>query len=215
MKFLSATKTLINIAFQYVIRTVKEYDIDESHALGHSMNVYNFANRIYNHECVFQPQLKTKYDVIMTSAILHDMCDKKYLYNEEHGANDIEQYIKPHMDETDAFYMKKIILTMSYSTVKLRGYPTDMGAYLLAYHIVREADLLSAYDVERTIIYKMIKENRNYTEAVAHTIAFFTNRVLLYRKENLFITNYSKLLSYKLHQQCALKIALLQNAGFN
>jgi hypothetical protein len=41
---------LINQAFRFVIQTSQEYCIDESHALKHSMEVFNYANNIYESE---------------------------------------------------------------------------------------------------------------------------------------------------------------------
>ena len=41
---------------------------------------------------------------------------------------------------------------MSYSKVKVHGYP-ELGDYQLAYHIVRESDLLTAYNIPRSIVY--------------------------------------------------------------
>ena len=51
-----------------------------------------------------------------------------------------------------------IIGSMSYSKVKKNGFP-ELGDYQTEYNIVREADLLAAYDIDRAIIYR-IKERQ-------------------------------------------------------
>ena len=90
---------------------------------------------------------------------------------------------------------------MSYSTVKKNGYP-DLGIYQQAYHIVREADLLAAYDIPRCIIYNMNKFNSSYLEALIEMKFIFENRVLQYMSDNLFITEYSNKKAKILHEKC-------------
>jgi hypothetical protein len=91
-----------------------------------------------------------------------------------------------------------IISTMSYSTVKKSGYP-ELGKYQLAYHIVRESDLLTAYELERCIIYKMIHDKYSYKKALELSLELFETRILQYIKDNLFITDYSKNKAEELH----------------
>ncbi len=87
---------------------------------------------------------------------------------------------------------------MSYSKVKLNGYP-DLGEFQHAFHIVREADLLAAYDMDRCVIYAMEVEKYNYVEALERAKQLYAGRVMKYREDNLFITSYSKRKSLKLH----------------
>ena len=196
MKLCSAS-TIVNAAFNFVIFTSKKYNIDESHSLKHSIDVFNFANKIYNSEINKSPFLLEQKDIIHASAILHDMCDKKYM-NEGDGVLNINKYMEPYMPQTELKVVSDIISTMSYSKVKKNGYP-NLGNYQLAYNIVREADLLSAYDVDRCLIYQMMHEKFNYSDSLKLVYDLFENRVLKYRGDNLFITNYSKSKSYDLH----------------
>ena len=46
---------LLTKLFKFVITTSRIYNIDESHGLGHSMNVLNFANKIINSEIIKNP----------------------------------------------------------------------------------------------------------------------------------------------------------------
>jgi HD superfamily phosphodiesterase len=64
-----------------------KYNIDESHGLPHSMNVLLYAKKIYDVEVIKFPQLVDQEHVVYASAILHDMCDKKYM-NEIEGIQD-------------------------------------------------------------------------------------------------------------------------------
>lgn len=203
--------TLINIinhAFNYVLKSSNILNIDESHGLKHSMDVYNFASKIYENEVINSPYLKEQREIIFVSAILHDMCDKKYI-TEKTGLDMIKNHMNTCMTTSNLDIVGNIISTMSYSKVKLNGYP-DLGNYQLAYHIVREADLMSAYDIDRCIIYGMYKEEINYDEALLRALDLFNNRILKYRSDGLFVTNYSKKESIKLHIKAENDIEILK-----
>ena len=200
---------IINCAFKYVIRTSKLYNFDESHALKHSMDVYNFANKIYESEKELNPFLENQKEIIYVSAIIHDMCDKKYM-SEIDGIKMIKIYLSNYISLQNINIISDIILTMSYSKVKLNGYP-DIGEYQLAYHIVREADLLSSYDINRSIIYSMYKENNNdYDKALQSSIDLFDTRISKYIDNNLFITNYSKNEALILHKNAEIDVEILR-----
>jgi len=190
---------LINQAFRFVIQTSQEFNIDESHSLKHSLEVFNYANSIYESEVVKFPQLEKQREIISLASIVHDMCDKKYM-DEDLGIENMNKYMKEYIAPEDLEIVSNIIKTMSYSKVKINGYP-DFGEYQLAYHIVREADLLAGYDLDRCFIYRMIHCKFNYTDAVVESKNLFENRVLNYRKDKLFVTNYSKNKSLLLHKR--------------
>lgn len=196
---LSNLNQLVNIAFQYVIQTSKKYQIDESHSLKHSMDVLHFSNQIYQSELISNPSLKNHKEIIFASSILHDMCDKKYM-EESQGILEMRNYLEQQtaLKHQEIEVISTIISTMSYSTVKKNGYP-DLGEYQLAYHIVREADLLAAYELERCIIYKMMKQHHSYTDAVDLSLTLFQERILLYLSDQLFITDFSKTKALELH----------------
>ena len=199
---------MINRGFNYVVETSKLYNIDESHALKHSMEVYQFAKQIYQSELTINPNVEKFKEIIFMAAIGHDMCDKKYM-NEKEGILKYQMYLFGYMSSSDLEIVGKIIGTMSYSKVKVKGYP-DLGDYLLAYHIVREADLLAAYDIDRCIIYSMYKENCQYNKALEIALDLFDYRVFRMRKDRLFITKYSKKESLKLHKKAKKSVETLR-----
>jgi hypothetical protein len=77
---------------------------------------------------------------------------------------------------------------------------------MLAYHIVREADLLAGYDVERCIIYQMMHEKYSYVHSLRFVKELFHKRMLKYREDNLFVTEYSKNKSLELHENSIKKL---------
>jgi hypothetical protein len=212
MKILPTALSLINLinrGFRYVIETSEVYKIDESHALKHSIEVYGWTKKIYNSELIQNPYLEDQKEIIYMAAIGHDMCDKKYM-NEKEGIIQYQNYLSDQMTPPDLEIMGKIIGTMSYSKVKVNGYP-NLEKFQLAYHIVRESDLLSAYDIDRCIIYGMYVEKLEYDMALKRAIELFDSRVLKYRSDNLFVTEYSKKESLKLHKKAIKELEFLKN----
>jgi len=194
---------LLNALFQFVMLMTVKHKIDDSHGLKHSMDVLHFAKNIYDSEvmkstCLREPEQER---VIYISAVVHDMCDKKYM-EESVGIAEIRDFLQGtclvEKHEIDA--VEKIISTMSYSTVKKKGFP-DLGKYQHAYHIVREADLLSAYDFDRCMVYGMEKQHSNINDAYLHARELFYNRVLKYDHDELFFTDYSKECSKTLYKR--------------
>jgi HD superfamily phosphodiesterase len=179
-----------------------KYKIDTSHSEIHSMDVLHFANSIYESEISLYPILKQQTDVIYTAAVLHDMCDKKYM-NTDEGLDEIQKYFGNEINENDLFHAKNIMKTMSYSYVKKNGYP-DLGDYQMAYNLVREADLLSSYDFDRSIIYHLNKGN-TLTESYSNALDLFENRVFKYNSDKLLTYDYSirisKILTSQAHSR--------------
>jgi hypothetical protein len=190
--------------FQIVNLISAKYNIDESHGIIHSMQILHYAHDIYEKEKYNYPilQQEQQKEIIYIAAVLHDMCDKKYM-NETDGIQDIYNNWNELFTDSDTKNLEiatKIMNTMSYSKVKKFGFP-DLGDYQMAYHIVREADLLCAYDFDRSIIYHMRKHNCNLLESYTNAVSIFNERILQHNNDNLFVTEYSKRKSFQLHIQ--------------
>jgi len=179
----------LNQLFTFVLSMSKKHHIDSSHSEGHSMDVLRFADSIYRSQLDLFPSLNEQTNVIYSAAVLHDMCDKKYMTQDE-GIQEIEHFLQNKLTSEEIYYTKRIIETMSYSTVKKYGYP-ELGNYQMAYHVVREADLLSAYDFDRCMIYHMNRGNQ-LTDAYHDALQLFKNRVFNYNTDKLLISNYAQ-----------------------
>lgn len=209
---------------QYVLLTSRKKGIDETHGLGHSINVLMNSHNIFENEKNNYPQIKPMENIIYASAMLHDMCDKKYM-DEKDGIRELDNVLyenklssikkvdygidiagpftlfpnqpnyimKPkfNFEDEEIDVIKKIIGTMSYSTVKKQGFP-ELGKYIMAYHIVREADLLAAYDFDRALMYDMYKNDSSLEEAFQNSEDLFEKRIFRHKDDNLLITDYSK-----------------------
>lgn len=203
--------SLLSKLLHFVLIASKKHSIDESHGVSHSMNVLIYANKIFEHTVVNYPILKKDEKLIYVSAILHDMCDKKYM-NEKEGIREIEDFLQDNnaLNPTEVNISKQIMATMSYSKVKVDGFPV-LGGYQKAYHVVREADLLTAYDFDRCMIYKMNKNGGNVDEAFNDAEELFKNRVLKHNEHGLFLLDYSKKESLILHNNALQRIASWRN----
>jgi len=200
--------SLFTKLFKFVIYTVAKHNIDESHGLSHAFNILLHANKIYESELKKYPDLAKYEKVIYVASIVHDACDKKYM-DVEVGLYEIEQLLfreNMGLSSSDIDAVRDIISTMSYSKVKQHGFPS-LGEYQRAYHIVREADLLCAYDFDRCMIYQMSTHNSSIEEAFDDAIRLFDNRVFRHNDHGLFITDYSKQLYPTLEMQCCARIS--------
>lgn len=203
---------LLSKLFQFVFYITSKYSIDESHGISHSMNALYYSNQIFESEIVSYPDLKKYERLIYVSAVVHDMCDKKYM-NEMEGIKEVESYLKEKdvgLEKFEVETVKNIISTMSYSTVKKNGFP-DLGEYQKAYHIVREADLLTAYDFDRSMIYHMCVNKTNLKESFLNAEDLFKKRVLMHNRDKLFITPYSNFESRKLHMKAIRRMEYWKN----
>jgi len=191
--------------------TTKHFHIDESHAVGHSMQVLHHAHNILESELSRHPQLDKQRNIIYTSAIVHDMCDGKYV-DKTQGLSDISRFLESEqfLTSNEIEIVLFIISTMSYSKVKVHGYPNFLinpykKQFEMAYHIVREADLLSAYDFDRSLIYNFNRQD-DFAQSVENASNIFKERMFQHNRDGLFITDYSKKLSHSLEKNAVARI---------
>ena len=197
MKFISSL-------VQFIMATTQSKSLDESHGVMHSFNTLHYAQNIFENEKLTHSDLIPHERVVYVASALHDMCDKKYM-NESEGMDRIDNMLKEHISDKEIKAVHDIVGTMSYSKVKKQGFP-DLGKYQSAYHVVREADLLCAYDFDRALIYHMYHKNNDFQEAYQESMELFKNRVFKHEKDNLFTYDYSKQQAAELKKQSLQRI---------
>jgi hypothetical protein len=190
-------ENMLNRAFECVRQLSVLYTIDESHAVKHSMDVFNYTKQYYHRYIHYHPYLVKQQPVLYAAAILHDMCDHKYIA-EADGLRAIHSYMEAFFTPEEFNMMSIIMTTISYSKVKKNGFPI-LGEWQFAYHIVRESDLLTSYDFDRCVIYGMYRESLPYTDAFIRARTLYNNRVLQYIKDGAFITEYGLSKAHELH----------------
>ena len=179
-----------------MIAISSKYNIDESHSLGHSMRVFQFAEQIAREEISFlerkgahAPFLAEQTPVIQAASILHDTCDKKYR-NEGEGLLEVRNLLGPLMPDDQVTATIQIIEHMSYSKVKKNGMP-NLGEYQTAFNIVREADLMDAYDFDRSMIYHMQRGGSSIEKSYLNAQELFEKRVFRHADDGLLFTQYA------------------------
>ncbi len=190
---------LFNELSKFILETSIKYKIDETHNISHSMNVLHLAHAIYETELLTNPSIVEHKRIIYLAAALHDMCDKKYM-NEAEGLAEINAFLNSKITDAENVAIASIITTMSYSKVKKDGFP-DLGIYQRAYHIVREADLLTAYDFDRCMIYHMKVNHGYFKDSFYKAEELFQHRVFRHADDNLFTTEYALEQYLGLHTQ--------------
>ena len=79
-------------------------------------------------------------------------------------------------------------------------------AYQLEYNIVREADLLAAYDIDRAITYNMTTSNNDFETAFINSKLLYYERMSKHLEDDLFTFDYTKSEGKKLNDICLQKI---------
>ena len=114
--------SLFNRLFQFVLLTTAKYDIDESHGISHSMQVLHYAHNIFLSESPKDLYLGDEEKVIYVSAVLHDMCDKKYV-NETEGLVLIDKFLESNKLTIDEiFLLNKLFLPCHIPQLKNIGF---------------------------------------------------------------------------------------------
>lgn len=190
----------INNIITFILRQCKDYKIDESHSLSHALNVLDYSTKIYNAELTNFPQIQKQKNVIFTSALLHDMCDAKYV-EQLNSLDNIKTFLNENEynnEEVDAIC--NIVNTMSYSKVLKYGYP-NLKEYQYAYHIVRESDLLCGLQFNRAVLFSIYKDNMLYNDAFAHAKKIYDRRTQNIIDQQMFVTAFGKELADQIYKQ--------------
>jgi HD superfamily phosphodiesterase len=177
--------------FKFVMTMSAKNNIDSTHDISHTFQVLNNACKIYEQEKYTSPTITQYEKIIYSAAALHDMCDDKYT-NVDEGMHDIDLFLERNsIKPIERKAILDIISTMSYSKVKKNGFPCH-GEYQRAFHIVREADLLAAYDFDRCILYKMHRDqNGDVDTAFREAEDLFKDRVFKHKIHGLLTTKYA------------------------
>ena len=159
----------------FIMDTSNKFNIDSGHGLEHSRKIFYFCSQLIPYYTLTENQILT----IELASLLHDMCDKKYM-DESEGIVRIEDFLQNELNIPKLIIgdIETIILNMSYSKVIKNGYPdfTYMKHIETPFHIVRNADLLCAYELERCMEYQK-RSGSNRKECLEKMFSIYSNRV--------------------------------------
>ena len=86
----------------------------------------------------------------------------------------------------------------------------DLKEYTETYHIIRQADILAAYDIDRAVIYGMMAVNKDYKSSLEDSLDLFDKRVLQHIYDNTFYHESALKIGQELHKNAESKIILLK-----
>lgn len=194
--------------YQFVQHMCKKYKIDESHDLSHALDCVSFARQLLEPDVSKEERIVTLY-----AAALHDTVDKKYVPVRDATAQVRIFLYAIGLSEEHTSAIIDIISTMSYSYLKKRreeglDYP-DHGKWNRAYHIVRHADLLCSYRVERCFKYqKRITPDISNKECWKNVHKIFEERMMQYVSENWIFLPRAIVLVQPLFKEAAKELSL-------
>lgn len=208
--------SLVSVVEEFVCQKSLYYRIDPSHNLHHSLQVRELGFLIADRDYYLNKQQK---EILYLSCMLHDMCDSKYTPCAQ-SILDVSNFLKKKcgvsMMTHDA--VVEIITSMSYSQiVKQDGkveYPrwlsSDRHGWGTVFHIVRQSDLLTSYDLKRMIHYKHEKLNILYScdlyVDILDTVGVRMNRLL---ERNLFHSPTAIKIAEKWHRELCREVDIL------
>lgn len=162
---------LIPMVENFIRNKTNYYHIDYSHDINHSWRVKELGFLIAKNDYHLT---KTQEEVLYLSCMLHDMCDPKYTPMVQEILN-ISKFLKTKCSLSMMVHdgVMNIITSMSYSkivqpdgTVQFPPWLVKEKNFKNVYHITREADLLSSYDLKRMIHYKHEKLGMLYSSDI-------------------------------------------------
>tara|TARA_B100000282_G_C31677551_1_gene465135 strand:+ start:500 stop:1138 length:639 start_codon:yes stop_codon:yes gene_type:complete len=200
--------------YGFIVAMTRKYGIDETHGVRHSMNVYEYSQKIFAKEVKKVPMLIDQERLIYTSALLHDLCDHKYI-DEREGKKEIGNFLMTQSyQEKEIKEISKIISTMSYSKIKVSGVPNH-GDIQKAFQIVRESDLLDSYDVDRCILYDMLKKDTRFEKSYENAKLIFDERMFKYLDDYHIVTEEGRKLAENLEIQSKNRIEEIKKSISN
>ena len=208
-------RSTIISSYEFVHQKSIQYNIDDSHNHEHSKEVLYYAHKIVNHLISKKNKIsESDIHIITQCCLLHDMIDAKY-YD---FTNDLLFHLKYlYQDEYMIQIMMKIMRTISYSKTfidnKIR-FPEwiDESEYKTVYHIVREADLLSSYNLSRMIQYRLNRFPSMTDAEIRHdVIDLYHERMKRLVDRRFFYHGYSEEYARNLEKMSSQQISLIES----
>ncbi len=219
---LLTTKIQWNL-IDYVEHISGIYEIDCSHGIQHSFGTMHYTGIILDYYLARKTILiegfsqDTAILFIKITAFVHDMMDDKYVI--ENKKQYIEQKTRDLIQGIDYFIghdnvyqtMIDIIDNMSYSKrqkIRASGNDINLGKLQLALEIVRDADLLEGYKIDRCRQFSIHKKNAMLEQQLNEEVYnLMSERVLTYYDKEIS-TPIGKILAKPLHEILKIQLQL-------
>jgi len=182
----------------------KYADIDDSHNHIHSKEVLFWACEILENE-----KLQLSSDEILfigRCALLHDLMDHKYT----DFSDVVHRHLRQYHTQSDTERMMKVMSEMSYSKiVDKNGIVTMPLNADHVFHVVREADLLSSYNIARMIEFRLRNQTMTRSEIIRDVLSLYHERMAKLIERRLFVFPSSEKIATSLDMICKLRLPLL------
>jgi hypothetical protein len=221
-------------SLRYVVHNTKLYNMDDSHNDVHAVDVARFAYQILNSNNISYPIMEKT----LVCSLLHDTIDKKYILQPELVEKEkrkLHRFLHWDLGYTRKESSTLVTLmdqTSYHKTVQNGSFQIpdlvmdiceNDPSLLEIYHAVRQADLLTSYDVERMLLYKyyrLFHETTNNDEKIRSvyldTQQMYQERVQpLNSIPGIFPSPVAKSLSEKLQQDCSILLHILDTEWRN
>lgn len=213
-------------SYRLVYRLGRHFGVDDSHNHVHSKEVMFWAGAILENLSKNMNITLSQRLCIGHCALLHDVLDKKYLDNTSYPMvyDRVYNHLSKHFfSGGTARHMMEIMTGLSYSktvspdpqggghaTVRFPSWIQDKPEWFTIYHIVREADLLSAYNIARMVEYRLSKFPAMSESDMRQDIRdMFYSRMDRMIEMGLFVHPSSAELASTLQQVARYKLAML------
>jgi hypothetical protein len=232
----------IRDTYRFADRLFQNYSYDVSHGIQHAMDVSKYAKDIldFDSSCVNQKkekkekkeikEKKEKKELAIVCSLLHDTIDKKYSPETvENRIHRVQQFLRQDLNYSPetVFHIMRVLQTMSYSRTvhncsvflpPLWTFYDDNNPqkekWVPIYHAVRQADLLTSYDIERMLSYKyyQIEEfEKSMDFIIEDTKNMYETRVMsLTEIPNLFPSLWAFNEAKRLSKHCGIMMDILE-----
>ena len=220
-------EALIQNSLHVVKEHCQKYQIDESHNEKHSKEVVDYCIQMIK---TISDISIDEQQVIILSSIFHDAVDHKYIFDK--NIDILRGLLKKVLTEKNYRlipYVLDIISNMSFSKTVIRQNDNSLvfqlpermknHPFLRSYHIVRNADLLSSYNLKRAIFYNIHKKSglQKPLEIFNEVYDLYYKRMFVLRKYNIinFNNDFCKEASAYLEKQSFLQLEFCKENYFS
>lgn len=193
-----------------------KYKIDESHNEIHSKEVLYYGGQLIKDYHLTETEKK----ILILGCLFHDVVDKKYLKENDNPQELLEEMLKEiEKDEQIIKDTTLFINNMSYS--KTVHFDEHLEPYFVQpesvlhhthnhiYHLIRNADLLSSYNLRRAFLYYYYKyPYLPFEDVLKDVIVLYFNRMKKLRSNNILdiMNKNCDILSKELEKECEVRI---------
>lgn len=201
-----------------------KYKIDESHNDIHSKEVLYYGSELIKDHSLTEIEKR----ILILGCLFHDVVDKKYL-NENNNPQDLLREMLYQVESNEKIisdatlfinnmsYSKTIYFDDSQEPYFVEPVLIQNHEYKKMYHFIRNADLLSSYNLRRAFLYHYVKyPDLSFDVIWNDVLSLYLRRMKKLRSHDILdLTNHNcDILSAKLEKECDVRLKTFVNFSF-